>query len=150
MTGGARTARPGGDRLGTAGGTAHRGIPRGRRAVPRTRREDRGQAAVEYLGFLPILLAVGLAVVQLGLAAYAVQQAGTAARAAARADGFHRSGLDPRAAGEAAVSSWLDTRIRSTGSGPHEVTWTAEIEIPSIVPGVGFGTATKTATMPTD
>lgn len=111
---------------------------------------DRGQAAVEYLGFLPVLLAVGLAVVQLGLAAYAVQQAGTAARAAARADGFHRSGLDPRAAGEAAVSSWLDTSIRSTGGGPHEVTWTAEVTIPSVVPGVGFGTATKSATMPSD
>ena len=128
MTGGARTA--------------HRGILRGR--------HDGGQAAVEYLGFLPVLLAVGLAVVQLGLAAYAVQQAGTAARAAARADGFHRSGLSPQAAGESAVSSWLDTRVRPTGGGPHEVTWTAEITIPSIVPGVGFGTATKSATMPSD
>ena len=45
---------------------------------------DRGQASIEFLGFLPILLLVALAVVQLGLAAYAVQQAGTGARAAAR------------------------------------------------------------------
>ncbi|MGY5133981.1 TadE/TadG family type IV pilus assembly protein, partial [Streptomyces nigrescens] len=31
---------------------------------------DRGQVSIEFLGFLPILLVVGLAVVQLGLAAY--------------------------------------------------------------------------------
>ncbi|MFC8014093.1 TadE family protein, partial [Streptomyces cinereoruber] len=49
------------------------------------RARDRGQAAVEYLGFLPILLLVGLAGLQLGIAAYAAQQAGTAARASARA-----------------------------------------------------------------
>ena len=42
------------------------------------------RSSIEFLGFLPILLLVALAVVQLGLAAYAVQQAGTAARAAAR------------------------------------------------------------------
>lgn len=143
MTGGARA------------GTAHRTGPCARRRrtaragrTGRWRGRDRGQAAVEYLGFLPVLLAVALAVVQLGLAAYTVQQAGTAARAAARADGFDRAGLSPQAAGRAAVSGWLDTRVTGGTSGPHEVTWTAEIKIPSIVPGVGFGSAKKSATMP--
>ncbi len=42
---------------------------------------DRGQVAIEYLGFIPILLLVALAAVQLGLVAYTAQQAGTAARA---------------------------------------------------------------------
>lgn len=45
---------------------------------------DRGQVAIEYLGFLPILVLVGMAAVQLGLIAYTAQQAGTAARAGAR------------------------------------------------------------------
>lgn len=48
---------------------------------PRERARDRGQVAIEYLGFLPILVLVGMAVVQLGLIAYTAQQAGTAARA---------------------------------------------------------------------
>ncbi|MDV9173230.1 pilus assembly protein, partial [Streptomyces sp. W16] len=44
---------------------------------------DRGQVAIEYLGFIPILILVTLAAVQLGLIAYAAEQAGTAARAGA-------------------------------------------------------------------
>ena len=50
-------------------------------------RDDRGVSAVEFAGMLPLMLLVGMAVIQLGIAGYAVQQAGTAARAAARADG---------------------------------------------------------------
>ncbi|MGW7421338.1 hypothetical protein ACWGJB_14895, partial [Streptomyces sp. NPDC054813] len=38
---------------------------------------DRGQVAVEYLGFIPVLLIVGLAGIQLGAVAYAAEQAGT-------------------------------------------------------------------------
>ncbi|MYW29171.1 pilus assembly protein, partial [Streptomyces sp. SID2119] len=44
---------------------------------------DRGQVALEYLGFLPLLLLVAMGALQLGLAAYAANQAGTAARAGA-------------------------------------------------------------------
>ncbi|NEC52522.1 septum formation initiator, partial [Actinospica acidiphila] len=36
---------------------------------------DRGQVAIEYLGFLPVLLIVAMAAVQLGLIAYTAQQA---------------------------------------------------------------------------
>jgi hypothetical protein len=43
----------------------------------RRRGKDRGQVAIEYLGFLPILLLLAVAGVQLGLAAYTAQQAGT-------------------------------------------------------------------------
>ena len=68
---------------------------------------DRGQVALEYLGFLPILLLVALAAVQLGLVAYAVQQAGTAARAAARVRLAGPSADGGRGAGRAAMSDWL-------------------------------------------
>ena len=43
-----------------------------------------GSNAIEYLGFLPVLILVGMAAVQLGLIAYTAQQAGTGARAGAR------------------------------------------------------------------
>ena len=52
---------------------------------------DRGQVALEYLGFVPLLILVALAGIQLGLIAYAAQQAGTAARAGARAASLDES-----------------------------------------------------------
>ncbi|MHC3453544.1 TadE/TadG family type IV pilus assembly protein [Streptomyces prasinus] len=107
---------------------------------------DRGQVAIEYLGFLPVLLIVAMAGVQLGLIAYTAQQAGTAARAGARSASLGE------AAGPAcavAVSDWLATDCRGAGGG-DEVTVTATITIPSIVPGWDFGQARKTATMPMD
>ncbi|GGU36252.1 pilus assembly protein [Streptomyces violascens] len=121
----------------------------------RTHRErDRGQVALEYIGFVAILLFVGLAAIQLGVAAYAVNQAGTGARAAARAASLDdpRAGEpkpDPVAAGTAAVSGWLDPRVMRAGGGGDGVTYTVTVKIPSVVPGIpDFGTATRTSTMP--
>nr|WP_107060010.1 TadE/TadG family type IV pilus assembly protein [Streptomyces sp. NRRL S-474] len=109
---------------------------------------DRGQVAIEYIGFLPILLLVALAAVQLGLIAYTAQQAGTAARAGARSaslDGPHEADC------RAAVSSGLEVTGCPASYGADEVTVTAEITIPSVFPGKDdFGTARKTATMPLD
>ncbi|MFD5163309.1 TadE/TadG family type IV pilus assembly protein [Streptomyces hawaiiensis] len=110
---------------------------------------DRGQVAIEYIGFLPILLIVALAAVQLGLIAYTAQQAGTAARTGARSaslEGPHEADC------RAAVSSWLADETSCPASfGADEVTVTAEITIPSVFPGKdNFGTARKTATMPRD
>ncbi|MGW4721832.1 TadE/TadG family type IV pilus assembly protein [Streptomyces sp. NPDC004291] len=114
------------------------------------RDRDRGQAAVEYLGFLPVLLLAGLAGLQLGIAAYAAQQAGTAARAAARAASDDEEATSPEAAVDAAVSGWIARRADLDG-GPAggEVTYTVTVEIPSVVPfWDGFGPVKKTATMP--
>ena len=116
----------------------------------RTHREDRGQVAIEYLGFIPILLLVAMAAIQLGLVAYTAQQAGTAARAGARAASLQKSAQE--ACGQA-VSSWLvsgTTCVPSPGAGT--VTVTATIHIPSIIPAWGdaFGNVQKTATMPLD
>ncbi|MEV7077419.1 TadE/TadG family type IV pilus assembly protein [Streptomyces sp. NPDC093516] len=109
---------------------------------------DRGQVAIEYIGFLPILLLVALAAVQLGLIAYTAQQAGTAARAGARS-----ASLDgpSEADCKAAVSSWLAGGTScSPPIGGDEVTVTATVQIPSVVPGWDFDPAVKTATMPRD
>ncbi|MFF8869129.1 TadE/TadG family type IV pilus assembly protein [Streptomyces massasporeus] len=109
---------------------------------------DRGQVAIEYIGFLPILLIVALGAVQLGLIAYTAQQAGTAARTGARSaslEGPHEADC------LAAVSSWLaDGTSCSAPTGGDEVTVTATVQIPSLVPGWEFDPAVKTATMPRD
>ncbi|MFD8010884.1 TadE/TadG family type IV pilus assembly protein [Streptomyces sp. NPDC058955] len=114
-------------------------------------RGDRGQVALEYLGFLPILLIVGLAGLQLGLAAYAAQQAGTAARAAARAATRDvapgEAPIDPGAAAEAAVSGWIDLNLEPGGGG-GEYTATAVVKIPQVVPFWDLGEVRKSATMP--
>ncbi|MEV5511490.1 TadE/TadG family type IV pilus assembly protein [Streptomyces flaveolus] len=114
----------------------------------RGRAGDRGQVAIEYLGFLPILIIVAMAAVQLGLIAYTAQQAGTAARAGARGASLQESAQEACAT---AVSDWL---ADGTDCPPEyvgdEVTVTASVDIPSIVPGWDFGDATRTATMPLD
>ncbi|WP_137993634.1 TadE family protein [Streptomyces vilmorinianum] len=114
------------------------------------RSRDRGQVAVEYLGFLPILLLVALAGIQLGIAAYAAQQAGTGARAAARAATHDDTTLGPEAAGRAAMSGWIAERSDvSAPEGSDEVTATVTVRIPSVVPfWDGFGSVTKAATLP--
>ncbi|WP_217141285.1 TadE/TadG family type IV pilus assembly protein [Streptomyces sp. AC627_RSS907] len=114
----------------------------------RARARDRGQVAVEYLGFLPVLVIVAMAAVQLGLIAYTAQQAGTAARAGARGASLQRSAQE---ACVTAVSDWLaDGTACGAAEGGDEVTVTATVEIPSIVPGWEFDPARKTATMPLD
>lgn len=107
---------------------------------------DRGQVALEYLGFIPILILVAMAGVQIGLIAYTAQQAGTAARSGARAASLQESAQDGCAN---AVSDWLSVDC-SAAEGGDDVTVTATVTIPSIVPGWNFGNAQKTATMPLD
>ncbi|MEW1655792.1 TadE/TadG family type IV pilus assembly protein [Streptomyces sp. NPDC057555] len=123
--------------------------PTPRRRRPRDR--DRGSASLEFLGILPVLLVVALAAVQLGLAAYAVQQAGTAARAAARTASMDPADqeTDPQSAGRAAISGWVADRAAITvGGSGDSVSATATVRIPSIVPGADFGSARRSATMP--
>ncbi|MFJ5729534.1 TadE/TadG family type IV pilus assembly protein [Streptomyces paradoxus] len=112
------------------------------------RSRDRGQVAIEYIGFLPILLIVALGAVQLGLIAYTAQQAGTAARTGARSaslEGPHEADC------KAAISSWLADETTCPASiGGDEVTVTATVPIPSLVPGWNFDPAVKRATMPLD
>ncbi|MFJ6634727.1 TadE/TadG family type IV pilus assembly protein [Streptomyces sp. NPDC091376] len=120
-----------------------------RKRILRLREEgDRGQTALEYVGWIPLLLLIALAAIQLGIAAYAVQQAGTGARAAARSESIGNG--DGQRAGKEAMSDWVagGTQIDRSGWG-EEVTMTARVTIPSIVPGIDdFGEATRSATMP--
>ncbi|OLZ70829.1 septum formation initiator [Streptomyces sp. IMTB 2501] len=111
----------------------------------RRRGRDAGQVAIEYLGFIPVLLIVGMAGIQIGAVAYAAEQAGTAARAGARAASLRQ---DPQQACAGAVSGALTVTCAETGGGDGSVTVTARVRIPKIV--WSFGDATRSATMPLD
>ncbi|MFG2354030.1 TadE/TadG family type IV pilus assembly protein [Streptomyces sp. NPDC048521] len=108
------------------------------------RGRDGGQVAIEYLGFIPILLIVGLAGFQIGAVAYAAEQAGTAARAGARAASLQQPYQQACAD---AVSGGMQVSC-SAAEGDGSVTVTATVRIPKIV--WSLGDATKTATMPLD
>lgn len=110
---------------------------------------DKGQAVVEYGGWLVLLLFVAMVAVQVGLAVYAAQQAGTAARAAARVASQREAQMDYQQAGRAAVSSWLTAGF-GIAQQADEVTVTAKVRIPNLIPGIDLGEATKSATMPRD
>jgi hypothetical protein len=74
----------------------------------------RGQSTVEVVGLLPLLLAVGLAVLSLLSAGRAHEAAGSAAEAGAVA---LLQGREPRAAARSALAGWpaRRTQIRITG-----------------------------------
>lgn len=110
-------------------------------------RSDRGQVALEYIGFIPILLLVALCGIQLGWVAYVHQQAETAARTAARVQA--RTGEGGAAAGAAAVKASLDPQV-SVSTTEDAVTAKVRITVKSIVPGLSFEPATATVTMPND
>ncbi|MGW7052551.1 TadE/TadG family type IV pilus assembly protein [Streptomyces sp. NPDC054887] len=118
-----------------------------RRIVGRER--DRGAAILEFAGFLPILLIVAMAGIQLGIVGYAASQAGTAARAAARTEAQEEYGGQGVVTGKAAMSDWLADATEITFSG--NVTAKATVQIPSVVPGIeDFGTVDRSVTMPAD
>ncbi|WP_343299858.1 TadE/TadG family type IV pilus assembly protein [Streptomyces sp. AM 2-1-1] len=133
-------------------GPAPRPVPTPGRPCARTpARRDRGQVAIEYLGFLPLLLLVGMLAVQLGLAAYAANQAGTAARVAARSAGQDFPRGDPAQDGRDAISDWLtdgDEFDINLSGGEREVTATVRIKVPSVVPGIDWSWAERSATFP--
>jgi hypothetical protein len=69
----------------------------------------RGQATVETIALVPVLLLVGLALMQLLAVGYASVLAGGAAEAGALA---LAGGRDPRAAAMEALPGWSETRAR--------------------------------------
>ncbi|MFJ6613285.1 TadE/TadG family type IV pilus assembly protein [Streptomyces sp. NPDC091289] len=121
------------------------------RGRDRDRDCDRGQVAMEYLGFLPLLLLVAMAAIQLGLAAYAANQAGTAARAGART----AASVDARGSGQGnardAVSDWVeDGGFSYRQRGGQDITVTVRVKVPSVVPGLNGWWAERSTTMPNE
>ncbi|MFF8263097.1 TadE/TadG family type IV pilus assembly protein [Streptomyces virginiae] len=110
-------------------------------------RSDRGQVALEYIGFIPILLFVALCAIQLGWVAYVHEQADTAARTAARVEAQHRGRGE--AAGVAAVREGIGAEVAVTRTG-DAITAVATIRVNSIIPGLDIEDAKATAVMPDD
>jgi hypothetical protein len=77
-------------------------------------RAEHGQASVELLGALPVVLLVGFVVLQLLAIGYAKSLAGSAAEAAALAVA---GGGDPKAAAREAIPGWSRTGMRVAVSG---------------------------------
>ncbi len=120
-------------------------LPRLPRLLRRLR-DDRGVSMLEFAGFLPILLLIGMAAIQLGLIGYGINQAGSGARAAARAAS---QGDDGGAAGAAAVSGWLDPNV-SASEGADLTTATVTVQVPAVIPLLPAVEVERHATMPTD
>ncbi|MFE9893997.1 TadE/TadG family type IV pilus assembly protein [Streptomyces sp. NPDC005529] len=128
----------------TPAGSAAPTPDHGRRT--RRLRDDRGVSILEFTGFLPILLLIGMATIQLGLIGYGANQAGSGARAAAR---VASQGGDGAAAGQAAVSGWLDPQV-APAQGADLTTATVTVHVPGLIPLFGGYDLSRTATMPTD
>ncbi|MFB7246888.1 hypothetical protein ACFCYX_31020 [Streptomyces populi] len=89
-----------------------------------------------------------MAAIQLGLIGYGVNQAGSGARAAARAAS---QGGDGGAAGVTAVSGWLDPNVSLEGGpGSDLTTATVTVTVPNVIPLFKSYPVTRHATMPTD
>ncbi|MFI5657173.1 TadE/TadG family type IV pilus assembly protein [Streptomyces sp. NPDC051684] len=102
---------------------------------------------LEFAGFLPFLLVIGMAAIQLGLVGYAANQAGSAARAGARAES-----LTPGTGNAAAVTStsgWLQPAPSIPGGG-DTITATVTVSVPAIIPLFDDWQLTRHATMPND
>jgi hypothetical protein len=72
-------------------------------------REERGQAAVELVAVLPLLVVLLAALWQAALVGHTAWSAAAAARAAARA---HAVGADERAAARAHLPAWMEPGLR--------------------------------------
>jgi hypothetical protein len=96
-----------------------------------SRAAQRGQATVEVVAFLPLLVLAGLAIMQLLAAGAAREYAGHAAEAAALAIA---DGRDATAAVHDAIPGWSARRVTVTSEGRHV---RVRLRPPAIIRSVG-------------
>lgn len=100
---------------------------------------ERGQAAVEFVALLPLVVVVLATAWQAVLAAHTVWSAHAAARAAARATAI---GAEPLPAARRALPASLDAAVEvEEGSGGVAV----RLAVPAVVPGLDLGSLTARA-----
>jgi len=100
----------------------------------RERHCERGQASVEFVALLPLLVLLGAALVQAALAGWVAWSAGGAARAGARA---HALGRPPLAAARSAVAVPLrdGLTVRLEGEAIR-----VRLRVPGLLAGLSPGT----------
>jgi hypothetical protein len=118
------------------------------------RRGERGQASVELMLMLPLMLLVGLAIWQVHLTLSVANDAENAARTAAREGGSAsaaRDALEPQYRDNITECHAGETECGIQAGGGHVKIW---VDVPIIVPGGGnLGLGFKVhgeATMPQD
>ncbi|WP_205699080.1 hypothetical protein [Conexibacter sp. SYSU D00693] len=111
--------------------------PRSRRLCAGAPRDCAGQATVELIALLPLLVLVGLLLWQAVVLGHALWSAGAAAKAAARAAAI---GADARAAAEGVLPPRLDHGLRVTTDDGGEVA--VRVRLPAVVGGARLGTYT--------
>jgi hypothetical protein len=104
------------------------------------RGSENGQATVELVALLPVIVLVVAMVWQAAIAGQAVWLAGSAARAAARASAV---GADARAAARKSVPRrlWRGLRVHAERKGAVSVT----LRVPAVTGGARLGTVTARA-----
>lgn len=103
---------------------------------------------MEFVALWPVLVLVALAMGQGAVAGYAAWSAAGAARVAARAQAL---GERPGAAARAELPRFLDdgSRVRvASPDGDAAGRVTVRLRVPSIVPGLRFGTVVGRAQLP--
>jgi Flp pilus assembly protein TadG len=110
----------------------------------RFRRDQRGQASVELLGMLPLILVTVLGVWQLLLATWAINQASNAARTVSR---VNARGGDLKKTARNAVSPPLREGLQLRVNGEKA---TVKVRIPIFIPGLTTERilATRSAELP--
>lgn len=105
--------------------------------------DDRGGAAIEVIGLLPVFLLAAIAALQLGLFGWVSIEAQHAARDAARAATLD---MDARSAAEGSLTGNLHVDSMSVvGDDSRRVSVT--VRVPSLI-GFQVGTVTRVAEMP--
>jgi Flp pilus assembly protein TadG len=106
-------------------------------------RTQRGQATVEFLAMIPILVLVLVGAFQLFLLGFTMNETSSAARAAARAGSL---GEDYQGAGKDSLESWLKNYLASiTKSGTR---YTVTVNVPVIFPGIHGPAIGRSASIP--
>lgn len=108
------------------------------------RRQERGAAALETVGLMPILILSALIVLQIGVAGWTVSATGQAARDAARAASL---GQDAGSAAKASLPGSLTAASVAVSRPTDGRRVTVAVEVPSFV-GFDLGEVSRTAEMP--
>jgi hypothetical protein len=106
-------------------------------------RGEDGQASVELVAVLPVLVAIALLAWQAVVAGEAWWLAGTAAREAARASAL---GGDPRAAARAVLPGRMRDGLR-VGPDREGDGLRVRVQVPAVIEGIRFGSVSARARM---
>ena len=105
-------------------------------------KRDSGQATVEFVALIPVLLMLGWSVWQAALAGLTAEKAARTAHEAARAQAI---GGAPAKSADRLLRKRFAQSAKITRTGTKV---TVKLEVPSVIPGLHLGTVSATAAFP--